>query len=90
MIYKVPIITTRFAGYSEIIKEGEECLAFQPGSKYELAEKIIYLLKNKETRINLSLKAYKRATSEYRWNRIAEQYYRMYREIKKIRSHINE
>ena len=81
MITNVPIITSRFPGFSEIIEEETECLAFEPKNHKELAEKIINLIENKEKRAKIKQNAYTKVTQVYNWESVAKHYAEMYKSL---------
>ncbi len=82
MICRVPIISSRFDGVEEIIKGGKECLLYNATDPRELAEKIVYVLKNRPARIQLAEAAYRRAKHDYSWNAIIKQYLDNYQSIR--------
>jgi len=81
MIYQVPIITARFPGYDEIITEEQECLAYEPKDSADLAQKIIRMVRDRKLQEKLRANAYSRASKEYNWDTVAEQYIKMYESI---------
>jgi glycosyltransferase involved in cell wall biosynthesis len=58
------VITTPVGGIPEIIEDGETGLLFPPGDANALAEKITFLLNNKDVRIEIGKKARRKACAE--------------------------
>lgn len=60
----LPVVTTPVGGIPEIIEDGETGLLFPPGDANALAEKISFLLNNKDARIEIGKKARQKARAE--------------------------
>ena len=57
----LPVVTTPVGGIPELIEDGETGLLFPPGDANALAEKISFLLDNRETAIKIGKKARQKA-----------------------------
>jgi glycosyltransferase involved in cell wall biosynthesis len=73
MAAKCACISTNVGGVKSLIKENENGLLFEIHNLQELEEKINYLVKNKETRINLGLSAHKKIKEEFNWEKIVKE-----------------
>lgn len=60
----LPVVTTPVGGIPELIEDGETGLLFPPGDVETLAEKIEFLLNDKDARINIGEKARKKAREQ--------------------------
>ena len=58
------VISTNVGGIPELIEDGKDGLLFSPGDAKALAEKISFLLDNKDIRINLGKKAQRKACGQ--------------------------
>ncbi len=58
MVMKLPYITARTAGVSEILQEGKHCLMVKPADPEDLAEKILLLKNDVHTRKKIAEEAY--------------------------------
>ncbi|QFT89842.1 Glycogen synthase [Bacillus sp. THAF10] len=68
-----PILAAKTGGLVEIIEEGKSGLFFSPGVEKELADRLLYLLNNKEHCIALGKYARQRAEQCYRWDDVRKQ-----------------
>lgn len=66
----LPVIATNVGGLPEIVKENENGFLIQSKNSNQIAQKIIFLLQNKELRKQMSENS-KRIALEYDWDRIA-------------------
>ncbi|RLE65490.1 MAG: hypothetical protein DRJ38_03685 [Thermoprotei archaeon] len=76
-----PVIASRIGDIGRVIRDGREGLLVTPGSVKELAEKILYLLKNEDIAKKLGLNSREKIEREYSWNKIAEKYNTLYYNI---------
>jgi len=77
--YKVPVIGTATGGIIEAIKDRETGLLVKPNNLNDLVEKILYLYDNKDIRKKMGEAGYKRVINEYSWERIVEDYIRVFK-----------
>ena len=70
MASKRPIITSNLPSIKEILNENN-CVFFQSDNQKDLAEKIIFLLANKNLADKISEQAY-REVKDYTWKKRAE------------------
>jgi glycosyltransferase involved in cell wall biosynthesis len=80
---KIPVIATRSGGPEEIVINEKTGFLVSPRDSPGLAEKINFLMANKKKWRELSKNAYA-YSKKFRWNSIAKQTERFYREILKI------
>lgn len=80
-VCKIPIISSRIDSVTELLKENEECLFFEPGNNRELAGKIVCLCRNRKLREQLRNNAYNKLHNDYRWHTITEMYLNMYKKL---------
>ena len=69
----LPVISTPVGGIPELIEDGVNGLLFSPGDSEALAEKISFLLNNKNLRIELGRKAKKKAREQMDFRPFANQ-----------------
>ena len=80
----LPVVTSRQAGVSEIITEGEDgILLDNPADPEEIAHRIIPLILDKDLRLKIGQKARKKVES-MSWDKMAEETVNLYEEIKEI------
>jgi len=68
---KLPVIEINHPSVSNMFENNKEILLAEPDPK-DIADKIMYLLKNRKNRNTLSRNGYKKVTSEYTWNQSFE------------------
>jgi len=74
----LPVITSRSAGASEMISEGESGLLLDnPGDPHELSQKIKILLTDEANRKQIG-KSARAAASIYNWSHVAEDTLQLY------------
>ena len=76
-----PVIASNIGGPSEIIEENKTGLLVPPAQPEILAAKINELLENKKKTKHMGINARKKVTQKYSWEKIAESYHALYREI---------
>ena len=74
-----PVIATNVGSMAEMIEHGTTGLIIPPSDAGELSRAILSLLKNKHRRKAMGEKAFKRATSHFSWNCIADMTLETYR-----------
>jgi glycosyltransferase involved in cell wall biosynthesis len=74
----VPVVGTTVGGIPEIVYDGFNGLLVPPKDSNKLAEAIINLLKNKEKRLNMGLKAREIIINKFSWNKIVEEVEKIY------------
>jgi len=82
VVCKVPVISSKIESVEELLIENQECLFYSPTNSKELAEKIIYLIKNDELRKSLASSAFKKVNENYNWQTICKMYEDMYQKIR--------
>ena len=78
----VPVVASRAGGLVESIEDGETGLLVEPCNATALAEAIIFLLKNADTRKKMGEAARKRAAGLFSWEQTAESLLRGYKNIR--------
>lgn len=77
--YKVPVIGTATGGVVEAIVDGETGLLIKPNDLNDLVEKILYLYENENVRKKMGEKGHNRAINEYSWQKIVDDYIRVFK-----------
>lgn len=73
-----PVIASKIGDMGKVVQDGKNGLLVSPGSVKELAEKILYLLNNEDTAIQLGLNAREKIERECSWDAIVEKYIILY------------
>jgi glycosyltransferase involved in cell wall biosynthesis len=68
----LPVISTTVGGIPELIEDGVDGLLYTPGDVETLAEKISFLLEDKDARIRIGKKAREKAVREMDFRQYAE------------------
>ena len=76
--FKKPVIITNVGSLPEVVDDGITGYIIPPGDTQKLANAIINLLKDDEKRKQMGENAYKKATEELSWDRIAETTIKVY------------
>ena len=76
-----PIIASRIGGLPEQIEDGKTGLLFEMGNVEELREKMLYLWKNKDLRIEMGKEARKKAEREFSLERHCEELLQIYKKL---------
>lgn len=80
----LPVIASRILANLELVSEGVNGLLFKPGESKELAEKIVFLLRNQDLRNELAKQGKKFIhTNELTWESTAKKYIKIYKNILK-------
>ncbi len=69
-----PVVASKIGDMDKIVRDGRDGLLVSPGSVKELAEKVLYLLNNEDTAIQLGLNAREKIEREYSWDAVVEKY----------------
>jgi glycosyltransferase involved in cell wall biosynthesis len=75
-----PAVATRAGGVSEILLDGETGLLVEPSDPHDLAEKIIYLLQNRDERAEMGLRARLRVERNFSIETMCSQFEHLIRE----------
>ncbi|RKX60175.1 MAG: glycosyltransferase family 1 protein [Thermodesulfobacteriota bacterium] len=76
-----PIIASRIGGLPEQVEDGRTGLLFEMGNVEELKEKMLYLWKNKDLRIEMGKEARKKAEREFSLERHCEKLLQIYKKL---------
>lgn len=77
----LPVIGTRLGGLPEQITEYKTGLLYEKENSAELAEKISYLLKNKQIREKMSIASLKKTQEQYDLEKQAKKHLQLYKKI---------
>ena len=80
MACSVPIVASKVGGVPDVVKDEENGLLVQPRDSEELADAIIYLLKNEDVREKIGKNGRKKVEN-YSWEKIAEETEKVYNEV---------
>ncbi len=78
-----PIIASRIGGLPEQIEDGKTGLLFEMGNVEELREKMLYLWKNRNLRIEMGKEARKKAETEFSLEKHCEELEKIYEKLLK-------
>lgn len=81
MFNGLPIIASDANGLKDIIKDGENGILFKSQNSRELADKIAYLIKNKDIALKISKEASKGFNGNFSFNKVVSQYEKLYENI---------
>jgi len=81
MSYGIPILASDLQGMSEVVSDGENGFLFRSGDVAHLAERLIAVLEDEESRIRVVLQAHADMESQFSWDTIGGQLASIYREI---------
>lgn len=81
MVYQLPCIGSNISGMPEQIKDGETGFVIERGDSNALAEKILYLLQNKDKAKQMGEAGYDRVKNNFTWELVAK---RMDEQLMKI------
>jgi len=81
MACEKPIIATNIDGHRDAVRNNENGFLIEPGNSDALAEKIIYLLKNKGEAKLFGKKGLETVKKEFTWDQAAKKYERLYNEL---------
>ena len=77
----LPVILSDIPAHKAFINNNENGIFFKNGSSEDLKEKILELADNKNFRKNLGVNARNTVEKEYKWDKIASKYEKLYKEI---------
>ncbi len=80
-ICNLPIISSKIKCVTEIFRDKEECLFYEPTDSKELMDQILLLANNKKLQTKLRNNASQKIKTEFNWNYISQQYLSMYNEV---------
>jgi len=75
-----PVVASDVGGVPYVVENGKTELLFKSGDVNDLADKVIFLLKNKELRERMGRAGYEKA-KEFSWDNIAGRIVKLYRKI---------
>jgi D-inositol-3-phosphate glycosyltransferase len=78
MSYKRPVLVSDLPGMTEIVRDEENGFVFAAGSSQQLAERLIEILRNDESRIRVAATGFEYVSREHDWSRIGEMTARVY------------
>jgi len=81
----LPVVATRAGGIPEVVIEGETGLLVEPGNPPELAEAIIHLLTNPDTRRQMGIKSRQRVEAHFTAQRTAANLTALYCHLSKAK-----
>ena len=79
--YKVPVIGASSGGVREAIEDGKTGFLVKPDDLNDLVEKIMFLYKNKEKRIEMGEYAHKRVIENYNWDILIQDYLELFEKL---------
>ncbi|MEO0270724.1 MAG: glycosyltransferase family 4 protein [candidate division WOR-3 bacterium] len=82
MASSVPVVASNIEGYRFVLEDGKEGFFSEPKNPDDIAEKLIYLLKNEDLRIRMGEMGRKKVIEKFSWDKIASQVESYYFEIK--------
>jgi glycosyltransferase involved in cell wall biosynthesis len=72
MASSTPVVATRGGAFQEIVEDGRSGLLVERSDVQALADAILQLLSNPDQRDSMARAAFKRASTMFSWDRIAE------------------
>lgn len=75
------VLATRAGGISEVVEDGYSGVLVQPHNPQQLAAAMQNLLNNKKLREELGANAFAKATKNYDWEKIAQEFAGLYRAV---------
>jgi len=76
-----PLVGSNIGGISVQIKHGWNGYLVEPGNEKQLAEKIFYLIEDREVRKRMGRNSRKLAEEEFDWSIITKKYLKVYKEL---------
>lgn len=76
-----PVIASRVGGLKEVVEDGVTGILVSPGSERELAEAVITLLQDENTRRRMGEKAREVVEKKFSWDIVVDEIIRVYREV---------
>ena len=84
MMSMMPVIGSNTGGTKELIKDGFNGLLYEQGNYHDLANKIKYLLENKDKIKEMGTNAYNFAKENFTAKKNADEIYKLYKEVLNI------
>ena len=84
MLMKKPLVTTNTGGTTEMVKEGETGLLYNPGNHIQLADRIEELINDSELQKRLAINAYQFATRKFTKENFGGRYFEIINELKHV------
>ncbi len=81
MACRLAPIVSEIGGIMDLVENGKNGLFFPPGDSYLLSERIQYLLKNHEKRMQISQNARRHVLKYYTFDQVADQYCQLYENV---------
>jgi len=81
--FSMPVIASNIGGLPEQVDNNKTGYLVEPGNEFDLAEKCIKLLKNKELIISMGENALKKEKSDYNWDKISDLVLEVFRKAMK-------
>ncbi len=82
MASSIPVVASNIEGYRFVVEDGKEGFLVEPKNPDDIAEKLIYLLKNEDLRVSMGNVGRKKVVEKFSWYKIASQVESYYFEIK--------
>ncbi len=76
-----PVIASNRGGTPEVITQGGDGILFEPDVDNSLENAILSLSQNQDLRKKLSSNGYRRVASNYSWDKIAQKYFSLYKNL---------
>ena len=81
MVTRTPVIVSEVGGLAEFVRDGENGLTVKPNDPQQLAEKIRFLLNNKDRAREMASRAYEIVKRDFTWDEIANKTLAVYEEV---------
>ena len=81
MVTKTPVVVSNVGGLTEFVEDGENGLVFNSNDAHQLAEKITYLLNNKNNAAQIAETGYEMVKRDFTWDEIAKKTEKVYKEV---------
>ncbi len=81
MATKTPVIVSDVGGLSEFVNNGENGLKVTPNNTGQLAEAIVYLIRDEKTAEDMVENAYSMVTEKYSWQQVALKTEKLYQKV---------
>ena len=81
MAYGIPVIAPKVGGLVEIMEDGVQGFLIEGRNPKDFAEKCLQLYQNKTLRTQMSFAVREKVIKEFSIDRMAEQYYSLYRDV---------
>lgn len=79
--YKIPVIGARSGGVVEAIEDGKTGFLVKPNNLNDLVDKMLYLIKNNEKRIQMGQFSHNRVMHEFDWTKLYHRYIELFSKI---------